>query len=577
MKRIIEFSGEYKKGLLLAFLLSFLFTSFDVLAYYGIVVTLKYVVLAVKGGGAIELGHILHVVFIMVVSLTGKLFFGSLANSRLALTSFNICNKKRIDIGNRLKKVPMGCFKENKLGHIASTVTTAINDIESTFSHLFTKIIVGLFHASLITLVLCMINPPIGLIALLALISGLVVNMVLQKQSKIVSPKRQNAQHQLVTAVLEYVQGIGVIKAFGLGEISTRRLGKAIDDSCHKNIGLEKVITKILSFYVYTFKIFSSVLVVVAADIHINGSLDLYNFLVILVSSFIIFSSIENLGGAAAFIQMIDVNLDKIESIDNMPLLKEGLINTPIKTFDIKFENVDFSYGQEQVIKGVNLEIKEGETVAIVGPSGSGKSTLCHLLARFWEVDQGSIQVGGQNVNQLNYDYLMEQIGIVFQKVYLFEDTILNNIKFAKPEASLEGVYDAAKKACCHDFIMSLPQGYQTIVKEGGQSLSGGERQRIAIARAILKDAPIVILDEATSSVDPINEVMIHKGVEALTTNKTVIMVAHQLSTIKTADQIVVLKDGEIVQRGNHEGLMRDDGLYRSFVEIKTRAYNWQL
>lgn len=577
IKDLMLFTRGYNKSLITAFIYSFIFTVFDVLTYFGIILTLKYVMIAFTSQENISLTAIQQITLVMLASLLGKLVFGSLANAKLSITCFNICNDKRIAIGNRLKMMPMGYFHNNKVGEIVSTLTTAINDIEDQFPMLFTNIIVGLFHAVLITIMLLLMNRTIGLIAIIALIVGLFINGLLQKKSKIVSPKRQAAQHHLVSAVMEYVEGISVIKAFNLGAVSSRRVDKAISESCKKNTELEAAVTRILSMYLYSFKLFSCLILLVTAFKYIEGDLSIYNFMIMLVSSFMIFSSIEKLGGAAAFLQMFDVSLTKIREMDKVDLLTEGALKSQPTNFDIQFKNVSFAYEDKRVIKSINLKIKENQTVAFVGPSGSGKSTICHLLARFWEVDKGSITIGGINIEQFNYDCLMSFISIVSQKVYLFEDTIINNIRFANLSASTESIYRAAEKACCHDFIMALPKGYNTMVKEGGKSLSGGEKQRIAIARAILKDAPIIILDEATSSVDPINEVLIHQAVEALTVDKTVIMVAHQLSTIQNSDQIFVLNDGEIIQRGQHKTLLKEKGLYKEFVDVRNQAYSWQL
>ena len=214
---------------------------------------------------------------------------------------------------------------------------------------------------------------------------------------------------------------------------------------------------------------------------------------------------------------------------------------------------------------------------AIVGPSGGGKTTITSLIARFWDVDEGEVTLGGRNVKDYSFDSLMENFSFVFQRVYLFEDTIANNIRFGRPEASMDEVIAAAKKACCHDFIMSLPEGYDTVVAEGGATLSGGEKQRIAIARAIMKDAPIIILDEATANVDPENEKELTEAIENLTREKTIIMIAHRLKTVRHADQIVVVDKGRIVQKGTHEDLMREEGIYKNFVSGRKKAVSWKI
>ena len=248
-----------------------------------------------------------------------------------------------------------------------------------------------------------------------------------------------------------------------------------------------------------------------------------------------------------------------------------------LSKYEISLKDVSFGYGSRRIIDRISLNIPEHTTCAIVGPSGSGKTTLCNLIARFWDVQEGSVCIGGQNVKDYTADSVLDCISMVFQKVYLFHDTIENNIKFGKSDASLEEVMDAAKRACCHDFIMALPDGYQTVIGESGSTLSGGEKQRISIARAILKDAPIVILDEATSSVDPENEQALLSAIEELTKNKTLISIAHRLSTVQKADQIIVIDNGQVKQKGTHDQLSKKDGIYRNFLKLRVEATGWQL
>ena len=276
-------------------------------------------------------------------------------------------------------------------------------------------------------------------------------------------------------------------------------------------------------------------------------------------------------------LELIDMTIDDIEKIKNAPELDENGKNLTIKNENIAFQNVNFSYDDKQVIKNVNFEIPTQTSTAIIGPSGSGKSTLCHLLLRFYDIDDGNIRIDGVDIKDMTLSTLMSKISAVFQKVYLFNDTIENNILFGDPGATKEEIIRAAKQACCHDFIMSLPEGYQTMLNEKGSNLSGGEKQRISIARAILKDAPIIILDEATASIDPENEQLIQTAINELSKGKTVITIAHKLETIKNADQIIVLNEGEIIQKGSHDELIRKPGMYQDFIRIKSKSAGWKL
>ena len=295
------------------------------------------------------------------------------------------------------------------------------------------------------------------------------------------------------------------------------------------------------------------------------------------ILSFTVFNSLESAGSQITMLQMLASSIETANSVDNTPIMDENGTSISPKSTDIEFENVDFSYSTRKILDNVSFSIPEKTTTAIVGPSGSGKTTMCNLIARFWDVNGGKITIGGIDVRDYTLDSLMKNISMVFQNVYLFADTIENNIKFGCPDATHEDVVEAAKKACCHDFIVALPDGYNTIIGEGGGTLSGGEKQRISIARAILKDAPIIILDEATSSVDPENEDELQRAIEALTHDKTIIMIAHRLKTVRNADQILVLNNTHIVQRGTHNELIQQNGLYSDFVKARKEAIGWKL
>ena len=302
------------------------------------------------------------------------------------------------------------------------------------------------------------------------------------------------------------------------------------------------------------------------------------------VSAFLVYSELESAGEMFFMLPMIDASISRVDEIDRAPRMDEGgSVRTP-QSRDITFDHVDFSYGERKIIQDVSFTVPEGTTTAIegtttaiVGPSGSGKTTLTSLMARFWDVDSGSVKLGGIDVKDYALDSLMSNFSMVFQTVYLFNDSIENNIKFGKPDATHEEVVAAAKAARCHDFISALPEGYDTVIGEGGATLSGGERQRLSIARAMLKDAPIVILDEATANVDPENEADLQEAIEALTGGKTIIMIAHRLKTVRRANQILVLEHGRITQRGTHEQLMQEPGIYADFIRARQKAVNWKI
>ena len=381
----------------------------------------------------------------------------------------------------------------------------------------------------------------------------------------------------LVAAVLEYIQGMAVVKSYGLERDTSQTAGRTIDESCRKALALEKSAAPWLGLRQFVVHLFSAGIVLAALAFYSDGTLPLARCLLMLVVSFMVFRELESAGNMSDNLQMLGASMEKANSIDGTPTMDiDGQELTPAYAA-ISFDDVSFSYGDRKILDHISFAVPGGTTTAVVGPSGGGKTTLCNLIARFWDVQDGSICVGGHDVRDYKLDSLMKNISMVFQNVYLFNDTIENNIKFGRPDATHDQVVEAAKRACCHDFIMALPDGYHTVLGEGGGTLSGGEKQRISIARAMLKDAPIIILDEATASVDPENEAELQAAIEALTHNKTIVMIAHRLKTVRNADQILVLDGGHIVQRGTHEELLGQPGLYARFIGERKEAAGWKL
>ena len=435
----------------------------------------------------------------------------------------------------------------------------------------------GFFNSLAIVIVLLVFNWKIGLIAAAGVLVYLAATELAVRKSTALSSARQHTQESLVESVLEYVQGMGIVKAFGAEKNSTQSVTGAIRESCKNNLKLTYACVPYDALKQIVVRVFSFLLLLVSVSFYINGTLSLTYSLLMVIASFLVFNDLEGAGNMASLLQMLAASMDTVNAMEDMPVMDEKGSNVAVKDNNIVFDNVKFSYADRKILDGVSFTIPEKTTTAIVGPSGAGKTTMCNLIARFWDVDGGKITIGGTDVRDFKLDSLMQNISMVFQNVYLFADTIENNIKFGCPDATHEQVVEAAKKACCHDFIANLPDGYQTVIGEGGGTLSGGEKQRISIARAMLKDAPIIILDEATSSVDPENEEELQHAIEALTHDKTIIMIAHRLKTVRHADQILVLSDAHIVQRGTHEQLIGEKGLYADFVSARQEANGWKL
>ena len=377
--------------------------------------------------------------------------------------------------------------------------------------------------------------------------------------------------------LLEYIQGITEVKAYNLIGATSKTLNDAIDENVDVNIALEKTFIPYMGVQTFVTKMTGMVMALLSIWFYLWGTMEMMVCINMMICAFMVYASLDSAGNYSALLRTVDASVDKAQAILDVPHMDiYGADKTP-ESFDIDVENIQFSYDRRKIIDGISVHVPAKTTTAIVGPSGGGKTTLCNLISRFWDVDSGCVKLGGMDVKEYSMDALMRNFSFVFQNVYLFQDTIANNIRFGQPDAPMEKVVEAAKKACCHDFITALPDGYDTVIGEGGATLSGGERQRISIARAIMKDSPIIILDEATANVDPENEKDLVTAIEALTREKTIIMIAHRLKTVRNADQILVVDQGRIVQQGKHEELMQEDGIYRRFVNAREIAASWNL
>ncbi len=571
LSKIYQFSGKMQGTMKKAILFSVLHSLFDMMSFGALAMVFS----GLTDGFTTSM--IWMIFGITLASMLLKIYCSYISDFGKVQIGYFMCAEKRIHIGDRMKYMPMGYFNDHNLGNLTSVVTTTMGDIENNASMVLTNILGGYIHAAIITIVMLCIDWRIGLTILCGILLFTWCIGRLQKKSETVSPQRQQAQETLVSNVLEYVQGMLIVKSFNLGQNSNSKMRQAILDSKDKNLKLERTFVPYNMLQQIILYGTSILVIVEGLYFYLNGTMALSICLLMTVASFMLFSQLQSAGNTSSLLRLLDVSIDKVNEIDNTPVMDEHgkPINPP--NYNIVFDDVSFSYGEHKILDHVSLSIPEKTVTAIVGPSGAGKSTLCNLIARFWDVDDGKITIGGIDVRDYTLDSLLTNISEVFQKVYLFADTIENNIKFGNPAASHNEVVKAAQKACCHDFIMSLPDGYDTVIGEGGATLSGGEKQRISIARAILKDAPIIILDEATSSVDPENENLLMGAISELTKDKTVIMIAHRLKTVRNADQIFVLSGGHIVQTGKHEDLIRQPGIYADFIGIRKKAIGWKL
>lgn len=514
---------------------------------------------------------------IMLVSVVG----GSIVRSRSTMlqteAGYDTCAGKRIEIAEHLRYLPMGYFNNNSLGHITSVTTNTMQQLEGVATRVILLVTQGLLTTLLIIIMLLFFDIRIALVLLAGLLVFLLVNSKLQQASGKISQRKIEIDASLVEKVLEYIQGMAEVKAYHLTGKESRKLNAAIDDNAQMNSKMEKTFIPYMTVQNFVVKITGVVMIAMSIWFYISGTMALLNCIVMIISSFIIYASLESAGNYSALLRTVDASVDKAQDILAVQQMDiDGADIVPEKC-EIDLDKIEFAYDERKIIDGVSLHIPEGTTTAVVGPSGGGKSTLTSLISRFWDVDAGCVSLGGRNVKDYSMDSLMKNFSFVFQNVYLFHDTIANNIRFGQPDAPMEQVIEAARQASCDSFIAKLPNGYDTVIGEGGASLSGGERQRISIARAIMKDAPVVILDEATANVDPENEAELINAINALTREKTIIMIAHRLKTVRRADQIIVVDKGKIVQQGTHQQLIGEAGIYKRFVEERKQAVSWKI
>lgn len=514
---------------------------------------------------------------IMAISVAGAALCWYLAHNSEGHANYRMCGEKRIHIGERMKYMPMGYFNAQSLGSLTAAATSTMADLESMSFAVIARTVVGMIRTTIFSLAIMCFDWRIGLVFFVGMLLFLWVNSRLLKKSRELSPGRLAAQTKLVDAVLEYIQGMSVVRAFHGDKAANQTLNNTIKETENQNFKLERKRIPYNVLEQVVLRVTSVLAILLSIWLFLQGNMSLFTCLMMVVSAFMVYSELESAGEMFFMLPMIDASIDRVEEIDRAPKMDEGGSVQVPKSHDITFDHVDFSYGDRKIIDDVSFTIPEGTTTAIVGPSGSGKTTLTSLMARFWDVNKGSVKLGGIDVKDYSLDSLMSNFSMVFQNVYLFNDSIENNIKFGKPAASHEEVVAAAKAARCHEFIMALPDGYDTVIGEGGATISGGERQRLSIARAMLKDAPIVILDEATANVDPENEAELQAAIEALTGGKTIIMIAHRLKTVRHANQILVVDHGRIVQHGIHDQLIRQKGIYADFILNRKAAIDWKI
>ncbi len=571
-RKFFRFCGTQKRLFYQSLFLSLLHAIFEAIRIPAIAIVLSAMINSTMSAGTVWASLI-----IMLISIVGCICTRASSTMKQTVGGYTVATNKRVEIGERLKYMPMGYFNDNSLGDITSVTTNTAENLQDVATRVIMLTTQGLLTTFIMILVILIYDWRIGVLLLIGVALFLAINSLMQKKSNKLSPQKNKSDIKLVSAVLEYIQGISVIRSYNMDRQANQTVDRAIAENEAINFKMEKSFVPYMCSQSIVLKLFTVLMVFLSVCFYLGGTLPLLNCLLLVVASFLVYAQLDSAGSYSALLRTLDISMDRINTIFETPIMDgDGRKITP-PARDIVGKDIVFHYESRTVIDHVSFRIPEKTTTAIVGPSGSGKTTLCNLMARFWDVNEGSITLGGTDVRAYTLDSLLANFSMVFQNVYLFRDTIANNIKFGKPDATMEEVMAAARKACCHDFILALPEGYETVVGESGATISGGERQRISIARALLKDAPIIILDEATANVDPENEALLQEAIAELTHGKTIIMIAHRLKTVQHADQILVMDQGRIIQRGTHDELIKEGGLYAEFIQMREKSVGWKL
>lgn len=577
VKRIISWCGEFKGKLYAGFVFSFFSHWFAALPIAAAAYTIGLLIEAEKNGTSFDKKWIGLSILIQLVFVFFRFLFDYLRARFQEGISYELVARDRLAVGDALKRVSLGYFATKNTGTILSAITTGLGTLEGMGIRMINNFVSGYLNFIVIFICLLVMNPIVALIALAAVLLSFLFLLVISSYSAKNAPVEAEANRDLTAAAIEYARGLTIVKSFGQDGASMDAMNRAIEDSKKIHLKIEWGFVPANCMHLFVLKAGSVALALSAFLLCMRGEMNISTMLMFVFFSFGIFASVEPISDSAHTLSIINDAMDQLDALKEDHFMDENGRDIALTKHDIAFSHVDFGYDERKILKDVSFTIPEKTSTAIVGPSGSGKTTICSLLARFYDVNDGSITVGGVDVREMTCESLLSNISMVFQNVYLFHDTIRANICFGKTDATEEEMTDAAKKACCHDFIMALPDGYDTVIGEGGGTLSGGEKQRISIARAILKNAPIIILDEATASIDPENEHLIQNAISELTKGRTIITIAHRLATIEQADQILVVDDGRIVQKGTHKELISVEGRYREFIQIREKAEGWKI
>ena len=570
LHRIVCMTGKYSSRIRASYITSFI---------KGIMMKapliFSFIVISLFMKGQMQEKMCLYLGIGLVLCIAVEAVFEHITNVLQSATGYEVFADMRVKLGDHLRKLPMGYFTEGNMGKISTVLCTDMVFIEECCMSVLSELVTFMISQGLMTLMMFVMDIRLGISALTVVLAFVIVGNCMMKTTLAHSKTKQEGSESLTEEVLDFAEGIGIIKSFNMLGEKSKSLSAEFEKSCRESIDFEKSYGPWARALYLTYGIGTSFMLAVAGILFTKGEMSPNYMVGMILFLFDLFISIESYYGQITRLTVTAASLDRIEEVFQAEELHDSADialskNAGKNDSFIEYNNVSFGYTGKNVLNHISFTMKKGEMTALVGPSGGGKSTIASLLARFWDIKEGTIKVDGKDIKNISLGSLMDKISMVFQRVYLFKDTIYNNIIIGRPDATREEVIEATKKARCYDFIMSFPKGFDTVIGEGGASLSGGEKQRLSIARCILKDSPIVILDEATASVDADNECAIQEAISELCKNKTLLVIAHRLKTIKDADQILVVSNGKIIERGNHKKLMKKDGVYAHMVSVQT-------
>ena len=513
---------------------------------------------------------------IMIVANTVRYLFNRVGYTGIQSQGARIIQDLRLRMGDHLRNLNLGYFNKHNIGNVINIITNDLQDFEHVLTHSTSELIkLGILSVYLL-LVTFAISPILGILQILIAAAGAIFIVLGMKKSSKIALKKKHTMDDVVSRMVEYISGMELFKSYNLAGEKFKRLKDSFNDLKKESINTEIALAPYILIFQLTVDISFALLLLVSTQLFINGSINKIMFFSYIIIGLSLSNILKAFSGQYVFFQYMKLATDKLINVYNEKEISYEFEVMPFKNYDIKFENVSFSYEKDKpILKNISFEAKQGTSTALVGSSGSGKTTVTNLIARFWDCQSGIISIDGTDITKIYPEELLTNISMIFQDVYLVNDTVENNIKLGKPDATHEEVVKAAKDASCHEFITELENSYDTVVGEGGSTLSGGEKQRISIARALLKDTPIILLDEATASLDADNEHEIRKSLDKLIKNKTVITIAHKLNTIKNYDQIIVMSDGIIEEKGTHEELMKNKKrYYEMYTEMKKAQSN---